>query len=369
MYKNDITIIGAGVIGLSIAHKFSGAGKNIAVVEKNESFGQETSSRNSEVIHAGLYYEPDSLKARTCIKGKQLLYDLCQRQGIAYKKLGKLVVATNEQEVERIEQIYANALACGVTNLTFLTEPEIKELEPQVQAKKAFFSPDSGIVDTHALMNFFYKKARQQGVTFSFSTEAERIDKHNSHYKITVKEPGGDSFSFQSSIVINAAGLNSDKIARMAGLDIKKYSYDISYCRGAYFRIRNPKKFSISHLVYPPATKIDLGIHITPDLGGGLRLGPDAKYISEIDYNIDEADKAKFQESVKIFLPTLEAEDLIPDTVGVRPKLQKETEGFRDFVISEESEKGFPGFINLIGLESPGLTSCLAIAEIVSAFI
>ncbi|MCF7908213.1 MAG: NAD(P)/FAD-dependent oxidoreductase [Candidatus Omnitrophica bacterium] len=363
MQQNDITIIGAGVVGLSIASQLSKFNQNIVAIEKNDSFGQESSSRNSEVIHSGLYYRSGSLKAQTCIQGNKLLYQLCLEQGISFKRLGKLVVACNQDEVQKIEAIYDNALNSGVKNLNFLDPAELCRLEPQVRAKKVLFSPNSGIIDSHGLMNFLYNRAKQQGVTFSFLTEVVGIDKQSSGYKVMVKEPNGESFSFESKIVVNAAGLCSDKIAEMAGINIQAENYKLSYCKGQYFRIKKPEKFSIKHLVYPPATKIDLGIHVTPDLVGGLRLGPDAKYISEIDYNIDETDKVNFYNSVKKILPSLELEDLIPDTVGVRAKLQKEDEAFRDFVISEESQKGLPGFINLIGIESPGLTACLAIAE------
>jgi L-2-hydroxyglutarate oxidase LhgO len=184
-----------------------------------------------------------------------------------------------------------------------------------------------------------------------------------------VREPGGEPFTFTSAWVINSAGLFADKIARMVGIDTACCGYDLSYCRGQYFRIQNPSKFSLSHLVYPPATNVSLGIHVTPDLGEGLRLGPDAKYISSIEYTLDENEQVHFYESVRTFLPNLELTDLMPDTVGVRPKLQKENEGFHDFVLNEESEKGFPQFINLIGIESPGLTGCLSLARQVKKFL
>jgi L-2-hydroxyglutarate oxidase LhgO len=369
MEKVKITIIGAGVSGLSIAYELSQSHSDIIVVEKNETFGQESSSRNSEVIHAGLYYRPGSLKAQTCVKGNRLLYEFCAQHNIPHKRLGKLVVATDDEGIQRIEKDYSNAIECGVKNLRFLDPGQIKKLEPDVRAKKGFFSPDTGILDTHSLMHFLYVRAKERGVTFSFSTEVVGVEKKDSLYKITVSEPQGDAFSFESEIVINCAGLCSDKIASMVGIDIDKSSYRLNYCKGQYFRIQHPKKFSISHLIYPPSTQISLGIHITPDLGEGIRLGPDAKYVSQIDYNVNEEDKSLFYESVKKYLGALELDDLIPDTAGVRPKLQKEGEGFHDFIIREEADKGFDGFINLIGIESPGLTSCLAIAEIVKRLV
>jgi len=365
MQEVKIVIIGAGVIGLGIASKLSEFISDIVVIEKNDSYGQETSSRNSEVIHAGLYYPPNSLKAKTCLEGRRLLYEICAKNGIPYRKTAKLVISFNQEGSDKIRKIYENARNRGVTNLDFLTSSAIKKLEPSLVAKEGFLSRETGILDTHSLMKFLYNQAKSYGVTFAFSTQVIGIDKRGSGYQVTVKEPSGDNFTLKSPTIINAAGLCSDKIAQMAGINIDKYSYKLYYCRGQYFRIKNPSKFSIKRLVYPPPTAVDLGIHITPDLSGGLRLGPDAKYISEISYAISDNDKVHFYKSIRNFLPKLKLEDLIPDTVGIRPKLQKETEDFRDFVISEESQKGFKGFVNLIGIESPGFTACLSIAEIV----
>jgi L-2-hydroxyglutarate oxidase LhgO len=218
-------------------------------------------------------------------------------------------------------------------------------------------------------MNFLLTQAKENQVMFSFSTEVIAIAKIGSEYEVTVKEPNGDTFSFNTVMVINSAGLCSDKIAGMVGIDIEKNGYKLNYCKGQYFRISNPKKFAVKRLIYPPPTDVSLGIHITPDLGEGLRLGPDAEYVDSIDYDINEADKHKFFSSVVKFLPGITEDDLIPDTAGVRPKLQAPEEDFHDFVIKEESKLGFPGFIDLIGIESPGLTSCLAIAEIVEELI
>lgn len=365
MEKIDVTIIGSGVIGLAISFVLSGLDKETMVVERNASFGQETSSRNSEVIHSGIYYPKDTLKSQTCIRGRNLLYKLCSKHNIPYQKIEKVLVANNKEEFTKLQGIYQNALVCNIKDLRFLDKREIKKLEPDIKAETAILFPETGIIDSHRLMKFFLETAKDKNVDFAFSVEVINIRKHGNLYEITVREPEGDSFSFQSKIVINCAGLWSDKIAEMVGIDVEKHFYRLHYCKGKYFRIRNPKKFSITHLVYPPPTKVSLGIHITPDLGGGLRLGPDARYVSNINYDIDEGEKGLFLRSIEKFLPALKLDDLVPDTAGIRPKLQAEKEDFRDFVIEEASEKGFPGFVNLIGIESPGLTSCLAIAEIV----
>lgn len=369
MEKVDIVIIGAGVIGLAASFALSGDGKEIVVIERNDSFGQETSSRNSEVIHSGIYYPKGSFKSEACIRGRHLLYELCSRHDIPHKRLGKILVACDKVEVDKLSAIYQNATDCGVTNLRFLEKDEIRKIESSIEGKKGLFCPDTGIVDSHSLMKFFFAAAKERGVDFAFGVEAVDIKKRPSYYEVTVKEPQGELFSFQAEAVINSAGLESDKTAEMVGIDAENSSYRLHFCKGQYFRIRNPKKFSIAHPVYPPPTNIDLGIHVTPDLAGGLRLGPDAKYIQEIDYNVDEKDREEFFQSVRRFLRKLEADDLIPDTAGIRPKLQTESEAFRDFVISNEEGKGLPNFINLIGIESPGLTSCLAIAEIVKKLV
>jgi L-2-hydroxyglutarate oxidase LhgO len=363
MEETKITIIGAGIIGLSIAYELAKYTSDIIVVDKNDSFGQETSARNSEVIHAGLYYPPDSLKAKTCLRGKILLYELCLKHNIPHKRIGKLVVASNNEEIKKIEKEYSNAVACGINNLRFLKEKEVSRLEPDIRVREAFFSPDSGIVDTHAVMKFLYTQARSRGLTFSFLSEIIGVKRKQSRYVLTIREPKGEMFSFESAVVINAAGLSADLITQMLGMDLEKKKYKLHYCKGQYFRLRNPDKFSIQHLIYPPATNISLGIHITPDLGKGLRLGPDARYVSGIDYTFDEKNWQLFYDAINKILPEVTPEDLIPDTVGIRPKLQKESEDFRDFVIKDEADEGYPAFINLIGIESPGFTSCLAIAE------
>lgn len=369
MEKTNITIIGAGVCGLATAFQLSHKHKDIFVVEKHDSFGRETSSRNSEVIHAGLYYPKNCLKALCCVEGKKLLYDFCQKNNIPHKNTGKILVAVNDTEAKKLQTIKDNAAQSGVTNLRFLTKEELEKKEPDVQAKESLWCPDTGIIDSHVLMRSLFDQAQRRGVEFAFSVEVTGITKKSSGYEVTVKEPEGDLFSFETKIIVNAAGLTSDAVAQMAGFDIEKCGYRLHYNKGRYFRISNPRKFSITHPVYPPPTTTDLGIHITPDLAGGLRLGPDAHYAEKVDYTINENDKKDFSDSVSRFLPELTIEDLVPDTVGMRAKLQAPGVDFSDFVITEESAKGFTNFINLIGIESPGLTSCLSIAKKVESFL
>ncbi|MDD5440144.1 MAG: NAD(P)/FAD-dependent oxidoreductase [Candidatus Omnitrophica bacterium] len=369
MDKTDITIIGAGVIGLAAAYKLAGKGRDITVIEKYSSFGHETSSRNSEVIHSGIYYPKKSIKSEACIRGKYLLYELCERYRIPYRKLGKLVLATTSEEAIKITAIYRNAIDCGVGNVCFMDSGAISKLEPDIHALCGFLSPDTGIIDTHRLMDYFYQTAKTAGVTFAFSVEVCDVKRRHNGYEVFVKEPHGDTFSFESGVVINCAGLSADTIAMMAGIDIERCGYKIRYAKGQYFRIRNPQKFRITHPVYPPPTGASLGIHITPDLAGGLRLGPDAHYVAAVDYEVDAGAQQAFFESVKTFLPALEYDDISMDTAGVRPKLHGPERDFADFVIRNESDKGLDNFINVLGIESPGLTSCLPIAERIQGLV
>ena len=369
MEKIDITIMGAGVIGLAIAAELFKIYKDILVVERNSSFGQEISSRNSEVIHAGIYYPKDSLKALTCVEGKKLTYEFCLKNNIAHKRTGKLIVAVENFEIKALEDLLKQGLENGVNDLRLITGKEIKNLEPNIQAIAAVHSPSTGILDTHAFMKKLADQFKNGNGQIAYSTQVMGIDNKKDIYEITVKDSRGESFEFSSRIVINCAGLDSDKISNMVGLD--KEEYKIKYNKGDYFRVHNNKAKFINRLIYPiPKEKSGgLGIHATLDLGGGLRLGPDDEYVEEIYYDIDEAKKVKFYESVKKFLPFIELKDLAPDTSGIRPKLQGQNEDFRDFIIKDECDNGLPGFINLIGIESPGFTSSLSVAKVVRELI
>ena len=369
MEKVDITIVGAGVIGLAIAQELSKNYKDILVIERNSSFGQEISSRNSEVIHAGIYYPKDSLKTETCIEGRELLYEFCARNDIPHKKTGKLIVAIDNNEVKDLEALFKRGLENGVEDLKFLNKNEIKELEPHVEAEAAIYSPSTGIIDSHSLMkNLAWQFENKSGQT-AYNTELIGLDKVTDGFIVTVKDKREADFKFLTRIFINCAGLDSDKVARMAGL--QKEEYKLKFCKGDYFRVHNNKSRFISRLIYPvpKEERQGLGIHATLDLAGGLRLGPDDEYVKEIDYMIDASKKKIFYESVRQFLPFVEEADLAPDISGTRPKLQGPKEEFRDFIIKDETDNSLSGFINLIGIESPGLTSCLVIAKIVKEMV
>jgi L-2-hydroxyglutarate oxidase LhgO len=367
----DIIIIGAGVVGLAIAEKVSDVNKNVFVIEKHLTFGQETSSRNSEVIHAGIYYTRESLKAKLCVKGKWLLYDYCSKYDVPFKNCGKLIVATTEEEIKIIEGIRRTAINNGVDDLTVLGREEISKLEPNIFALEAIFSPSTGIVDSHALMKQYETNSINKGCQIVYGSEVTGIRQIKNGYEITLLDTDKKNYSFTTRTVINSAGLTADKVAEMAG--ITDENLKIMFCKGEYFRINPPKNRLINRLVYPvPHQNMEgIGIHVTIDMGGGVKLGPDVKYLESniYDYKLTASKQEAFFQSARKFLPFLELNDLSPEMAGIRPKIQRPGEPLRDFYIMEESKRGYPGFINLIGMESPGLTSSLAIANYVDGLM
>ena len=360
-----ITIIGAGVVGLAIAARLSKRRKNIVVLEKNAKYGMETSSRNSEVIHAGIYYPPGSLRAILCVEGRDELYHLCSRNGIPHRQTTKLITATNEEELGRLQQIFENGRTNGVT-LELLDRPATLRLEPHINTVGSIYSPLSGIISAHGLMDYFYHTATQNGVTVQPHCEVIGVEKSGRGYTLSVND-GGERSSFTSEKVINAAGLFSDLVAEMAGIDIDRANYRQVYGKGSYFSVSPSKAKLVSRLVYPVPPKESLGVHALVDLGGRLKFGPDIEYLPNRvqDYSVSEQKRAAFGDSVRRILPAITDEDLVPDMAGIRPKLQRKGEPPRDFVIVHEKERGLEGFVNLIGIESPGLTASPAIARYV----
>ena len=367
MDKIKYAVVGAGVIGLSVAYELSGRSDgDIAVFEKNTGFGEETSSRNSEVVHAGIYYPKGSLKSRLCMEGNKLLYDFCDKNGVEHKKCGKLIVAVDGREAARLEDIYNNAVSMGVKGLDLIGPDEIRNIEPSVLAVKAIYSRTTGIIDSHGLMERLYELSVQRRVIFSFGNQVAGINKCNGGY--IIRTSAGDELFAEK--VVNCAGLYSDKVAEIAGLDADITGYRQHFCKGDYFSV-SAAVGELSHLVYPvPDVKgHGLGIHATIDLSGRIRLGPDADYVEHINYYVDPAKRDYFYEKAKRMLPQLKKELLVPDTTGVRPKLHGPNDNVRDFVIKEESDRGFKGFVNLVGIESPGLTSCLSIGRYAARLI
>lgn len=365
-----ITIIGAGVIGLAIAEELSRKHSGVFVIERHNTFGQETSSRNSEVVHAGIYYTKGSLKAQLCVEGNKLLYDYCRKYDVPFNNCGKLIVATSEEEIRTIEGIKQTAALNGV-DLTLLDRHAIDLMEPHVNAMKALFSPSTGIVDSHNLMKQFETNTINNGTHIVYGSEVTAIRRINGGYEINLLDADKTNYSFTTEVVINAAGLCADKISEMAG--IEDDDLKIMFCKGEYFRINPPKNKLVNRLIYPvPHHNMEgIGIHITIDMGGGVKLGPDVCYlgINEYDYRLTPSKQEAFYLAAKKYLPFLEMDDIAPEMAGIRPKTQKPGEPQRDFYINEEAGRGLPGFVNLVGMESPGLTSSIAIAKYVNTLV
>ena len=360
MEKFEVTIIGAGVVGLALAARLAPImGSDLLLVEQHDGFGKETSSRNSEVVHAGIYYPKDSLKARLCVAGHRQIYKLCQDHDIAYQHLGKIIVATSSDEEEYLADLLERGRGNGVEGLKMLSSSETRALEPHVKAQTALLSPNTGIVDSHNLMRFFYQQAKEAQATLAFNSKIAEITPAATGFLLDCKSNDDENFTFSSNLVINCAGLGAAQLSRSAKLPTPT----IHYAKGSYFSYsgRSP----LSRLVYPapPTGGHGLGIHATLDLGGRLRFGPDLQYCDEPNYLVDEKSHAKFATAIRRYLPTLDDTKLFPDMAGIRPRLQGPNDLFQDFIIREESQSGAPGLINLLGIESPGLTAAPAIAE------
>ena len=359
----DITIIGAGVIGLAIASEMADSRQNIFILEKNNAHGRGISARNSEVIHAGIYYPPGSLKAKFCVEGRELLYETCMKYHIPYKKTGKLIIATTQNETAKIEQLLQTARQNGVLSVSLVEQGKISEMEPNIRAAAALYSPDTGIVSVHSLMDYYLQEAKRRGAEIVYGTEVVGIEPVPQGYEVSTVNQEGERFTFVTGKIVNAAGLYSDTIAKMVGKE-----YLLHYCKGEYFSIDNVKSGIVKRLVYPVPEEnhVGLGVHLTLDLSGRMKLGPDATYIERVeDYRVDASKRDQFYEGAVKFLPFIHKEDVIPDMAGIRPKLQGPGESFRDFVIRED----LPGFVNLVGIESPGLTAAPAVAKYVKKML
>ncbi len=366
----DITIVGAGVVGLAVAAQVASRDRQVYVLEKNKTFGQEISSRHSGVIHSGIYYPEGSLKAILCVAGNIMLYQICQKYGIGYRRLGKLVVATSNEETGELETLLERGNKNGARGLKILSRQEMKRLEPNIEGVSAILSPSTGIIDSHALMKYFITKATGTGAQIAYLTEVVGIEKAADGYRVTVEDSEGE-FSFITRVLINCAGLDSDKMAKLAGIDIDNAGYRLHYCKGEYFSVSGGKNRLVNRLIFPvPPPKVaGVGIHVVLDLDNRMRLGPSINYVDNIDYTVTNEHKQLFYDSVRRFLPFIKEDDLEPEMAGIRPKLQGPGEDVRDFIIRDEGDRGLPGLINLIGIESPGLTAAPAIAEYVAGLV
>jgi len=371
--KTDVVVIGAGVVGLAVAGEIAPCFNDVFVLDQHASFGRETSSRSSEVIHAGIYYPENSLKARLCIDGRQRLYAFCLEKGIPHQRCGKLIVATAEEEKAPLTALFERARANGVRDLIPFSSKQIRENEPNIKAAAALFSPSTGIIDSHRLMALLETRAANAGAVFVYQTRVEGVEMiAPHHYRLRIVNPDGGKSIFDTQFLINCAGLQADVIAAGLGFDLDAHGYRQYFWKGEYFTVHAPAHH-IRRLVYPvplPA-HVGLGVHATIDLNGQIRLGPNSKYLPDrrMDYSVDPSENIAFFDSARRFLSFLRLADLAPDTAGIRPTLQQPGEPRRDFVIREETGNGFPGLVNLIGMDSPALTSCLSIARYVKKLL
>jgi len=364
-----ITVVGAGVVGLAVAARLAREASDLVVLDRHERPGLETSSRNSEVIHAGMYYPTGSSKARLCVEGNRLLYEACGAHAIPFRRIGKVIVAASAEERPGLESLLALGVRNGV-ELRMLSGAETASLEPNVRAVAALFSPDTGIVNAHALMDHLAREARAGGAMIQLRSELLALERRTTDYRLTVRAPDGLE-SFTSERVVNAAGLESDSVAALCGIDVAAAGYRLHWCKGSYFSVAAAKARLVSRLVYPVPGQLSLGVHAVLGLEGRLRFGPDVEYLAErrADHRVREERRAAFGEAVRRLVPAIRDEDLEPDMSGIRAKLQGPGEPFRDFVIREESGRGLPGLVNLIGIDSPGLTAALAIADHVAGLL
>ena len=357
----DVVVIGAGVVGLAIGRAFARAGRDVIVLEKNAAFGEETSSRNSEVIHAGLYYKADGYRARFCHPGKLQLYEFCRTHHVAFENCGKLIVAFGDDEVTQLGALQILAVENGVSDLELLSRAEALALEPALECDAALLSPSTGIIDSHGLMLALLGDMEDAGGALALNAPVESGRVHADGVRLVIGGEG--AMELDAALVINAAGLWSDRVAHSIDGVPKETIPQLYYGKGQYFAYRGAAPFS--RLIYPVPGPDSLGAHYTRDLGGQAKLGPDLTYVdSNTDYSVDAARRDDFAASVRRFWPDLDSERLLPGYAGIRPKSEGAgVEG--DFVIHGAQTHGIASYIGLYGIESPGLTSCLAIADYV----
>ncbi len=366
---SKVVIIGGGVVGLAVAAALGRQGTPSLVLERHTGVGRETSARNSEVIHAGLYYPPGSQKAVTCVEGRERLYRRCEALGIPHRRTGKLVVATTAEEISTLENLVFRARENHAGAIELIDGAEVRRREPRVRALAALRSPESGIVDAHALLSSYQAEAESAGAQIVVQTEVVGLETVPGGWAVQTRSMAGERFTVNAPFVVNAAGLEADHIAHLAGIDVDALGWRIHPCKGDYFAIAPSLGEVTDELVYPVPLPGGLGIHVTMDLGGRYRLGPDVEYVDQPSYEVDGGKAGRFAEAVARFLPEIRAEHLSPDFAGVRAKLQGPGDGFADFVVEEGTARGLPGLVSLIGIESPGLTSAGAIAEQVGTFL
>jgi L-2-hydroxyglutarate oxidase LhgO len=359
MERVDAVVVGAGVVGLAVARALATAGREVIVLDAAEAIGTETSSRNSEVIHAGIYYPPGSLKARFCVAGKLALYAYCAERGIPHRRCGKLIVATAASQIPKLESIKAQAEANGVTDLARLSAAEAQRLEPELRCVGAYLSPSTGIVDSHAFMLALQGDAEARGAAIAFKSPLERGRVRDNG--IALEVGGAEPMQVLARTVVNSAGLHAPRVAAsIRGLP-PAHVPPTFYAKGNYYSLVGRSPFS--RLIYPMPNEAGLGVHITLDLGGQARFGPDVEWIDRIDYDVDPRRADSFYAAIREYWPGLRDGQLAPGYAGIRPKIVGPEAKAADFVVQGPREHGVPGLVNLFGIESPGLTAALALAD------
>lgn len=367
-FKLEAVVVGAGVVGLAIAKALAESGKKVWIIDKESSFGRHTSSRNSEVIHAGIYYPNGSLKAKLCVEGKAKLYRYLDQKGVPFKQTGKLIVATKQAQLAKLHAIKSNAEGNGVDDFELLSQAQVAHEAPELSALGAIHSPSTGVVDSHALMQSLLNDAEVSGASFVANTELRLLSCAAHSFELELV--GQDSL-IETPILVNAAGLFAPSLLEGAEGFPQHLVPKPIFAKGSYFSYAGKTPFK--QLIYPVPEDGGLGVHLTLDLAGAARFGPDVEWRPELtsvaldrfDYSVEPLKRGEFAERVSEFWPSVQPNLLLPDYAGLRPKISLGGELYSDFAIQCADEHGLDGLVNLLGIESPGLTSCLAIAEYV----
>jgi L-2-hydroxyglutarate oxidase LhgO len=362
MDKVECVVIGAGLVGLAVARALAAAGREVVILEAEDAVGTHTSSRNSEVIHAGIYYPKGSLKARACVAGRHRLYEYCASHGVPHRRCGKLIVATSDSQGEELLSIKARAHENGVADVLEIPAAEAMRMEPALHCVAALHSPSTGIIDSHALMLAYLGDAQAAGAMLGLRSPLTKMVVLNSGFEIHSNET-----RFHSKMLVNSAGFRAPSVARlMDGFPPAKIPPEF-YAKGNYYSLAGQPPFS--RLVYPVPEPGGLGVHVTLDLAGQARFGPDVEWVQRIDYTVDPKRAERFYAAIRRYWPALPDGALAPGYAGIRPKISGPSEPAADFVIQGPAEHGVAGLVNLYGIESPGLTASLALADDVAALL
>ncbi|GIW09452.1 MAG: dehydrogenase [Dehalococcoidia bacterium] len=378
----EVAVVGGGVVGLAVAAALGRAGRQVIVLEREPALGRGVSSRNSEVVHSGIYYQPGSWKARLCVAGNERLRALGAAGLVPFRATGKLIVATEPAERVMLEELLRLGEQNGVPGLRLLERREVKQLEPAVEALAAIWVPTAAAVDAAALVRYLAAEARRQGALVLCQAGVMAVTPLSAGYRLHLATAAGEE-TLTARTVVNAAGLHADTLAALAGVDLEAAGYRLEWVKGRYAQLSARAAARLQRHIYPVPAYVGiapgagrtafagLGVHATVSVDGRVRLGPDVEYLPARveDYSVPPAVASLFFQAARRFLPFLEPEDVMPESAGIRPRRAVARQGFADFVITEESNRGLPGWINLVGIESPGLTAALPLADVVAELV